>query len=194
MTVTPVAKGASLPLWQPDEEILAVNLNARERTYGGFYLEDNFGMSTGVPVFSSSIAGALYGEGSLYGFMTYQAIAGAGLIEDSIDVEDDPPTFTTGTPYFAYGAGDYGFMSYGSNPLTDGISLSDLSPTVTDAPAGGLYGSGLEFGYLQYGGVPDVTDIVIFDDSASITLTVSNSSVNVYGQGKLYGFSEYVGS
>lgn len=193
MALTPIAPGVSLDLWDPDEEILADNLNQRERTYGGFYQEDFMGMSDGVPIFTFSSGGNLYGQGGIYSFLTYQAVAGAGLVEEILDIEDDIPTFADGSPTAPYGGTLYGFLSYGSTPIVESMTISEVSVTVLDAAAGTSYGSGTDYAFAQYGGTPDATTPMSIDDSAGLTLTTASVASNVYGGGGQYGFSMYVG-
>lgn len=62
--------GASQPIWEPDEEVLATNLNLRERTYGGITITDYIGVSDTVPTVTIAIDDTLYGV-PLYGSILY---------------------------------------------------------------------------------------------------------------------------
>lgn len=64
--------GASQPLWEPDEEILATNLNLRERTYGALTVTDEIGVSDNAPTVTIAIDDTLYGV-PLYGSILYTA-------------------------------------------------------------------------------------------------------------------------
>lgn len=191
MAIKPIAPGASLPLWEPDEEILAENINPRERRYGGNYVEDNFGMSTGVPIFTFSTAGQLYGV-PVYGFAIYSAKAGAGLIEDEITIDTDPPAFTSALDGALYGTELYGFFGYAvQNFITDNVSLADQVPTFTQSTSGIAYGAGTgNYGFENYGASNPPIDSLTMADS-TISLLTAIVSANVYGQGYTYGFSVY---
>lgn len=185
MTIQPVAQGASMPLWRPDEEILAVNLNLRERRYGGFYVEDSIGFSTSLPVVNSALPGSLWGSGT-YGFMSYGSVAGAGLVFDEIELDDFTPTITQVSPFSTYGLGTYGFMSYGSGFYLDEIEFEDQTPTVTYGIIDTIYGSPT-YAFTEYGIGDPIVDTITFSD-ASVTALTTILTTNVYGTGEKYGF------
>jgi len=62
--------GASQPIWEPDEEVLATNLNLRERTYGGITITDYIGVADALPTVTIAIDDTLYGV-PLYGSILY---------------------------------------------------------------------------------------------------------------------------
>lgn len=191
MAIKPIAPGVSLPLWSPDEEILAENINLRERRYGGGYVEDNIGMSTGVPIFTFSTAGQLYGTPA-YGLMIYSAKAGAGLIEDSMSILDNPPSFVSAIDGALYGTELYGFFGYAVQNITqDSLNLNTQPPSFTQSITGVIYGSGTgNWGFENYGASNPPIDSMTLADG-TISLLTAIVSANVYGQGYKYGFSVY---
>lgn len=184
-----IAQGVSLSLWQPDEEILAENLNLRERKYGGIYKEDAIGTTTNIPTLSFSTLGDLYGS-PVYGFAAYQSLAGAGLILDSLTFGETIPTFTSGSPYAVYNQPkQYGYLAYGlSSTILDSVSTGELTPTFSFGTSTGGYGDGDFYGFLQYGGDSYlVTDTVTTGETGIAFANVVLTGIT-YGSGRQYGY------
>lgn len=192
--IKPIAQGASLPLWLPDEEILAVNLNLRERKYGGFYTEDSFGMSTGIPTLNFGIPGELYGSGELYGFLSYSSVSGSGLISDSLSISDGSISTATvdATTYYnkptLYGFAGYGVFS--GNILNDNLTINDNTPVFSTGNPYTIYNNGDIYGFIGYGSVNHPISTLTITDS-TVSLTSSNDTSTVYGSGEKYGFCSY---
>lgn len=109
--------GFSPPLWQPDNPILATQINHNERVYGGFYFSDSIVASaTTTPVLSVGTFAGEYGNPIMvYGFCMYSGQLNSTLFVDSLAAATNTPTFTDGTPVTEYGSGvKYGFAAYGT--------------------------------------------------------------------------------
>ncbi len=187
-----IAQGVSLSLWAPDEEILAENLNLRERKYGGIYESDFIGTTTNVPDISFSTIGALYGA-PVYGFTAYASIAGAGLILDSITTGNTVPTFAFGSPFGIYNEPKlYGYLSYGvQSYLQDTVTTGEIIPTFTFASATSYYGALDLYGFLEYGSdLSLITDSVAFGEITPTISTVILTGIT-YGSGRKYGFMSW---
>lgn len=187
-----IAQGVSLSLWAPDEEILAENLNLRERKYGGIYEQDYIGTTTDIPNISFSTIGDLYGS-PVYGFAAYASIAGAGLILDTVTTGNTVPTFTFGNPYAVYDEPKvYGFLAYGIQSIVeDDILTGELTPTFSFATATSVYGDGDLYGFLEYG--PDngfISDPITLGESGISLSTVILTGIT-YGSGRKYGFMSW---
>lgn len=184
--------GTYLEPWEPDEEILASNLNLRERKYGGLFLHDFIGSSDASPVITAATTGDLYGDGQQWGFSLYKAVAGAGLLNDSIAFSDTTISFTTGSTFGVYNTPNlYGFTSYGyANGLIDNLSITDGVPTINIGAIDQQYGdTNAQWGLIQCGYQNGLmTDAVTIDDTTTLTITAAATTPNVYGTSKKYGF------
>lgn len=183
-----------MPLWAPDEEILAANLNLRERKYGGIYFQDFIGSNTPTPVISFVTTGYLYGS-PVYGFSIYKAVAGAGLIEDTLATSTPVPTITTALDHALYNEPlPYGFFAYGlqaSNIMNESITAATAVPTFVTNSGTYLYGvSGGDYGFMQYGVASPVISTLTTGEN-TITLTLSLIAAFAYDTGRKYGFCVY---
>lgn len=193
MTIEQIA-GVSLKLWDPDEGILADNINLRERKYGGLYNQDYFGASTPSPIITFASSGGLYGQ-KTYGFDSYAAVLGVSLVQDSSSVVDSVITFDVSLiSNNSYNSGTYGFMPYleVDKLIEENIAVQDLfSPTITISLNGSFYGNSLKYGLINYGAF-FTNPISTLNLSESIpTITLALSSGVVYGDGTKYGFGEW---
>lgn len=184
-----IAQGVSLSLWVPDEEILAENLNLRERKYGGIYEQDYIGTTTNIPTISFSTFSLLYGS-PVYGFYSYASVAGAGLIEDSITTGDTIPSFSFGNPSAVYNfPKKYGFMAYGiQSIISDSVSTGEITPTFTFATASSFYGNGDLYGFIEYGSEPGLATDTITTGEGTVSLSTVVLTGITYGSGRKYGF------
>lgn len=194
MTISSIPN-TSLPLWVPDEEILAENINLRERKYGGFYQQDNIGSTTLSPIFTTPASGELWGS-PVYGFQQYNSVAGAGLFTDNITTGNTIPTFTEAIATNIYGNSIlYGFMAYGNSPSgtlnTDSIALSDNTMSFTSGSAYGQYGPSNFYGFMQYGNTNlFITETITYGEVAPVNSTVILTGFQ-YGDGTKWGFNVY---
>lgn len=184
--------GISLRLWDPDEGILAEDINLRERRYGGFYHQDYFGSNDGPPTITFSTSGFTYGA-KTYGFDSYAAVLGISLIEDSISTSE-PTTDLTVSAFTnnTYNNGSYGFIPYLNTQqfIQDSLGVNDtFSPIVVLSNNGVYYGFPEKYGLMSYGGnLTKPIDTLTFSEPSVPTILTFVLNSLVYGDGTKYGF------
>lgn len=195
-TIREVA-GVSLDLWVPDEEIFHANINIRERRFGAVYHQDFIGASTGSPTFNDFSPSFLFGSPS-FGFAVFGAVAGAGLVFDTITQGEVAPTFIDhpSSGLFDVGGDIFGFLSFGSvagaGLIIDSVDVGDLAPVFVDHAAFGVFDIGTYyFGFLTFGSATPLVDTI---DVGDLTPTFFNHSLvtQKFGAPLKFGFAVFV--